>query len=164
MRRGHDRAAARRGSRAARDPSARPSPNRNSDDEDDKPRKLVNPANVIPNDDPRFLAIDAEVFKEIPEDMPEGKKEKLIKERKALAEALKEELRMPHYKSMMRRMFAFRNFRKNEEGVFEEKTDMGRIKKANFSLGKSSQNTSNEYAVVMQQSENRLDHRLRVRN
>ena len=63
----------------SRDPSARPSPNRNSEDEDDKPRKLVNPANVIPNDDPRFLAIDTEVFKEIPEDMPEGKKEKLIK-------------------------------------------------------------------------------------
>ena len=84
-----------------------------------------------PQPDPRFEALDKSVYEDIDESLPEYKKKELIKERKEFVESLKEEIRLPTYKTVMRRVYAFRNYKPNSEGVVTETTDMSRLLRAN---------------------------------
>lgn len=120
-----------------------PDPIRFENDEDIVLKKSTLAQRLPPPNDPRFEEIDRMVMEDVPEFIPEDKRQKLIKEKKLYAESLKEEIRMPYYRSMMRRMYAFRNYKKNDDGNYPEKSDMTRLQRANFFFNNKKMKESN---------------------
>lgn len=83
-----------------------------------------------------FREIDDGILAGIPPEITGSKRDKLFLERKAFAESLKEELRLPGYRSVMRRVAAFRDYKPvdTHSSVYtrEEHSSMRRLDKANF--------------------------------
>lgn len=110
-----------------------PETKRLADQLDSPNRKKLNRKPVSPPPkDPRFEVLDKSVMENIPEGLSEKEREELIKERREEVEAIKEEIRMPSYRTLMRRVYSFKNYKPNSENG-ADKTDMNRLNRANYS-------------------------------
>lgn len=98
--------------------------------------------------DPRIIELEKGVYLNLPEGISDLKRDKIILERKAFVEAVKEEYIQNYYRSIVRRVAAFRDYKKKsatdqpqapgekidggKNDQPEEKSDMDRVLRANF--------------------------------